>query len=166
MTKWEQWVSELPDLSNVAIPCCLREPGPRETHLHVFYDASKDAYVSAAYLVCRYSDNTASSRLIASKSRVSPIKAVTIPQLELMGAVFSSRLAKNIIKTLTIDRTTLWTDLIMYYIGSVTRAVNLSHLLPIGSAKSTGRQILNGGDTYLENLIQQTYQKGASRHQS
>ena len=34
------------------------------------------------------------------------------------------------------------------------------------SAKSTGQQIRNSGDACLDNLIQQTYQQGASRPQS
>lgn len=110
IAKWRKWISELPELSNVTIPRCLRQPSPSQTCLHVFSDASKEAYASVAYLVCRYPDNTASSRLVASKSRVAPTKVVTIPRLELMGAVLSTRLAKNIAKTLTVDRTIFWSD--------------------------------------------------------
>ena len=50
------------------------------------------------------------SRLIASKCRVSPVKAMTIPRLELMGAILSSRLAQNILKVISVDRTIFWTD--------------------------------------------------------
>lgn len=35
---------------------------------------------------------------------------MTIPQLELMGAVVSSRLAQNILKVISVDRTIFWTD--------------------------------------------------------
>ena len=35
---------------------------------------------------------------------------MTIPRLELMGAVLSSRLAQNILKVITVDRTIFWTD--------------------------------------------------------
>lgn len=35
---------------------------------------------------------------------------MTIPRLELMGAVLSSRLAQNILKVITVDRITFWTD--------------------------------------------------------
>ena len=108
--KWERWVSELPQLSNVAVPRCLRRPNPVDIELHLFSDASNDAFASVAYLVCRYQDSRPSSSLIASKCRVSPVKAMTIPRLELMGAVLSSRLAQNILKVITVDKTTFWTD--------------------------------------------------------
>lgn len=90
--KWEKWVSELPQLSNIAVPHCLCLANPQTTELHLFSDASKAAFASAAYLVCQYQDNTPSTRLVALKSPVSPVKAMTIPRLELMDAVLSSRL--------------------------------------------------------------------------
>lgn len=108
--KWEKWVSELPQLSNVAVPRCLRRAYPENIELHLFSDASNDAFASVAYLVCRYQDSSPSSRLIASKCRVSPVKAMTIPRLELMGAILSSRLAQNILKVISVDRTIFWTD--------------------------------------------------------
>ena len=108
--KWEKWVSELPQLSNVAVPRCVRRAYPESIDLHLFSDASNDAFASVAYLVCRYQDSSPTSRLIASKCRVSPVKAMTIPRLELMGAVLSSRLAQNILKVITADRTIFWTD--------------------------------------------------------
>lgn len=85
-------------------------PHPTEVELHVFSDASKDAYAAAAYLVCQYENNPTSCHLITSKSRVAPLKAMTIPRLELMGAVLATRLANSILKTLTVDKTSFWTD--------------------------------------------------------
>lgn len=52
--KWEKWVSELPELSDIAVPCCLRLVNPQTTELHLLSDASKVAFASAADLVCRY----------------------------------------------------------------------------------------------------------------
>ena len=108
--KWKTWISEFPELSAFQIPRCLRAANPTDLQLHVFSDASKDTYASAAYLVCHYEENTTTSCLIASKSRLSPLKAMTIPRLELMGAVLSARLAKNVLKVLTVLKTTYWSD--------------------------------------------------------
>lgn len=99
--KWEKWVSELPELSDIAVPCCLRLVNPQTTELHLLSDASKVAFASSADLVCRYQDNTPSSHLVASKSRVSPVKAMTIPRLEL---------AQNVLKVISVDRVVFWTD--------------------------------------------------------
>ncbi len=103
--KWETWVSELQDLSHVAIPRCLRLPNPESVDLHLFSDASKDAFASVAYLVCHYPSSPSLCR-----ARVSPLKVVTIPRLELMGAILSSRLAKSVLTVLTVDRMIYWTD--------------------------------------------------------
>ena len=89
---------EIPQLSDVAVPCCLRLANPQTTELHLFSDASKEGFASVGYLVFWYKDNNPSSLLIASKSCVSQVKAMTIPRLELMGAVLSSHLAQNILR--------------------------------------------------------------------
>ena len=46
--KWEKWVSELPQLSDIAVPRCLRLANPQTTELHPFSDGSKDAFASVA----------------------------------------------------------------------------------------------------------------------
>ena len=102
--KWEKWVSELPQLSNVAIPR-LHRAYPVNIELHLFSDASNETFTSVANLVCQYQASSPSSLLMASKCRVSPVKAMTIPRLELMGAVLSSLLAQNILKVISVDRT-------------------------------------------------------------
>ena len=76
-------MSELPQLSNIAVLLCLHLANSQTTELHLFSDASKVAFASAAYLVCRYPDNSPLSHLVASKSRVSLVKEMTIPRLEL-----------------------------------------------------------------------------------
>ena len=121
--KWKKRVSELRELSQVTIPRSLRLPSPSQSRLHVFSDASKEAYATVAYLVCRYSDESTTSRIVASKSRVAPTKAVTIPRLELMGAVLSTRLAKNISKTLEVGEPIFWTDStnVLYWIRNDSR---------------------------------------------
>ena len=108
--KWERWLSELPHLSKVEIPRCLRKANPEKIELHLFSDASNAAYATVAYLVCHYTDYPISSCLIASKCRVAPVKTMTIPRLELMGAILSVRLAQTILKVLTVDRVLFWTD--------------------------------------------------------
>ncbi|XP_070577615.1 uncharacterized protein [Ptychodera flava] len=77
--------------------------------LHVFGDASTKAYGAVAYL--RHEQNTA---LIMSKTRVAPIKTVTLPRLELMATLIAARLAKfireSLAKLVNITRCVLWSD--------------------------------------------------------
>ncbi len=123
--KWTQWASELVKLSYVQIPQCLRRANPKAIYLHIFSDSSEKAYATVAYLVCHYdADDAVTSCIIMSKSRVSPIKAVAIPRLELMGAVLSTRLAKNILKVLpNVVGTTFWRDStnVLHWIRSESR---------------------------------------------
>ena len=104
--KWKAWSGELTNLSSFQVPRCLRRPNPKDTQLHVFSDASRGAYSAVAYLLCKYEGSDPTCRLIASKNRVSPVKAVTIPRLELMGGVLSARLATSPRKLITGNATT------------------------------------------------------------
>ena len=56
-------------------------------------DASECAYAAVMYLRTVYVDGTVSISLIASKTRVSPVKKQSIPRLELLGALILARLA-------------------------------------------------------------------------
>ncbi|XP_064463406.1 uncharacterized protein LOC135374344 [Ornithodoros turicata] len=55
--------------------------------LHVFTDASPLAYGACAYLVAEDNDRQVSVNLVFAKSRVPPLKKLTLPRLELMGAI-------------------------------------------------------------------------------
>ena len=45
--------------------------------------------------------------LVASKSRVAPLKKITLPRLELIGAVIAARPGNTLIKALQLDKTQL-----------------------------------------------------------
>ena len=83
-----------------------------EIQIHGFADSSLKAYGACLYLRTLYSDKTVSCNLICSKSRVAPIKIVSLPRLELCGVVLLSKLTHKIISifTLKIDSVNLCTD--------------------------------------------------------
>ena len=63
-----------------------------EVALHAFGDASERGYGACVYLVVRFSDGSLTSSLVTSKARVAPVKKVTLPRLELLGALLCARL--------------------------------------------------------------------------
>ncbi|GFY74407.1 hypothetical protein TNIN_385591 [Trichonephila inaurata madagascariensis] len=50
-------------------------------------DASKSAHGGVVYMHCVKEDGTTTTKLIASKSRVAPIKFISIPRLELSACL-------------------------------------------------------------------------------
>ena len=83
-----------------------------ETQLHVFSDASEVAFGSVAYIRYKFEDNTFDTSLVMAKTKLAPIKTISLPRLELCGAVTAVRLYKAIIKDIRveIDRVYFWTD--------------------------------------------------------
>lgn len=80
--------------------------------IHGFCDASTKAYAAVAYLRVVSSSGEVHTGIIAAKARVAPIKPVSLPRLELCGAVILSRLLKQIQEATRIPATQIyaWTD--------------------------------------------------------
>ena len=113
-TKWEWWFNELAKLQQIKVPRCLKESTRAilEISLHTFTDASQKAYTANVYARHEYEDGTVSCRLITSKTRLAPLKAMSIPRLELMGALIGVRLTRQVCESMEIDSksTTFWID--------------------------------------------------------
>ncbi|GFS91899.1 uncharacterized protein TNCV_1930791 [Trichonephila clavipes] len=92
--------------------------------LHGFADASSLAYAAAIY--CRQKRNgKIKIQLLVSKTKVAPVKQVSIPRLELCGAHLLSKLFKSILRTLkhyTFD-VFAWTDskIVLSWLSSYPR---------------------------------------------
>ncbi|GFV95335.1 DUF5641 domain-containing protein [Trichonephila clavipes] len=97
--KWLIWCKELPLLDHLRIPRLILDSTNDEVcdliEIHIFCDASKLAYGAAAYVKVR-KQNEVLVNLITSKTRVAPLKAVTLPRLELLGALVAARLSSRV----------------------------------------------------------------------
>ena len=112
--EWIKWFQELNDLELVKIPRCLKDPVAKvvELSIHTFTDASESAYAAVVYACHVYESGEVTVRLIASKSRLAPLKAVSIPRLELLGALIGTRLTKQVCTALKVSshEVTYWVD--------------------------------------------------------
>ena len=96
---WNNLFQEMSFLDSLYFERCLT-PGSaiEEPILCTFSDASMEAFGACSYVRWKLQDGSFDVRLIAAKSRVAPFKPLTIPRLELQGAVLASRLYKSIVE--------------------------------------------------------------------
>ena len=86
------------ELDGIGFKRCLVPPEADELpSLCVFADASQEAFGACAYIHQETKENTYEATFAEAKSRVAPLKQLTIPRLELQTAVLASRLAKCIL---------------------------------------------------------------------
>jgi len=80
--------------------------------LHIFCDASERAYEACVYGCTQLTDKTFVAHLMYSKSRVAPLKSVTLPRLESNAAHLAAKLFHSIKGVLTgkIKNVRFWTD--------------------------------------------------------
>eukprot|EP00795_Rhopilema_esculentum_P003689 gene3689-14952_t len=108
-SKIQSWYSELHELSNLSVPRCLhtgKHKDVQSMQLHVFSDASEEAYGAVIYARYVYVDHAATTNIVAAKSRVAPLAAMSIPRMELMGAVTGLRLAVSVANAMQVVEST------------------------------------------------------------
>ncbi|XP_062703794.1 uncharacterized protein LOC134286224 [Aedes albopictus] len=113
--KWLVWLRFLPRVADIKIPRCYRTVTSAEegtiVQMHTFVDASENGFAAVVYL--RFQEgNTVECTLAGAKTRVAPLKFLSIPRSELQAAVIGTRLADSIQESLSIkvQRRFFWTD--------------------------------------------------------
>ena len=108
----QEWMDEFDSMTSIKNPRCLI-PSTNGTHqLHTFTDASKSAIAAIVYLRTTNADGSSTSRYVISKTKVAPIKQLSIPKLELEAATLGAELAGSCESkmTTTISSKHFWTD--------------------------------------------------------
>ena len=108
-----KWREELPLLSSIRLPrCYFREEPTLTVQLHGFCDSSECAYAAVVYIRATYSHLPPSCQLVVAKSRVAPLKKLTIPRLELCGAALLAELMETTMATLEVPLSDVyaWSD--------------------------------------------------------
>jgi len=85
---------------------------PAHAELHGFSDASTKAYGAAVYIRLLPRNGPVTASLLIAKSKVAPIKTLSVPRLELSGAVLLSRLMSVVRSNLQLStlQCHCWTD--------------------------------------------------------
>ncbi|XP_028412945.1 uncharacterized protein LOC114535824 [Dendronephthya gigantea] len=130
--QWERWRKELHCLNELSIPRCYKPVDFGEVtsaELHHFSDTSTVGYSQCSYLRLKNAQCKIHCSLVMGKARVTPVKPITIPRLELTAAVVSVKVSEVIKEELeySITKELFWTDsqIILGYIGNDTKTFHV-----------------------------------------
>ena len=108
---WKLFQSNFIGINNIKIPRWIGFTSQAKIEFHGFSDASERAYAAALYIRVEYR-NRVDVHLISSKTKVAPIKTLSIPRLELCGALLLAEMIDSIPPRLDVSTYSVycWTD--------------------------------------------------------
>jgi hypothetical protein len=96
LNQWMDMYLRLSQVNEIAVARLVLAKGqPTEIQLHGFCDFSEKAYGACLYLRSVNKQREVTTKLLCSKSRVVPVKKVTLPRLELCGALLLAQLIQK-----------------------------------------------------------------------
>ncbi|CAC5375223.1 unnamed protein product [Mytilus coruscus] len=106
----QQWFSVISVVSQKQVRSVESHRSSRS--LHQFSDASESGYGTVTYLRLENAFGEIHCSFVMGKARVTPLKTITVPRLELTAATVAVRTNKMLLNELeiTIDRCIFWTD--------------------------------------------------------
>ena len=126
--EWLKWKNNLLTSGNVTVPRCYKPKDFRKNityNLHHFSDASESGYGQASYLRMENENGDIHCCLIFRKSRVAPMKYVSVLRLELTAVTFSVKISIMLKEELDIHITSesFWADsqVVSGYINNESR---------------------------------------------
>lgn len=99
---WVTYYSQLSEINSIKIPRLVIVHNATETQLHGFCDASEKAYAATVYVRSKGQNGTIQVHLLCAKSRVAPLKSLSLPRLELCGALLLAKLMTSVCSALTV----------------------------------------------------------------
>lgn len=111
--EWQVFKVQLPSLSSVLVPRrMVREFTTLE--LHGFCDASERGFCAVIYLRTLDDNGACNVRLVCAKSKVAPLRKLSVPRLELLAAVLLADLVASVVDALkpflVVDQIFAWSD--------------------------------------------------------
>ncbi|XP_075155812.1 uncharacterized protein LOC142229153 [Haematobia irritans] len=111
LTRWKTFQAHYLSINSIRIPRWFGYTPDCNIQFHGFCDASEKAYAAVLYVRVESNDSVSTS-LVSSKTRVAPIKTLSIPRLELCGATLLAEMIDNILSQLSLASYSVhcWTD--------------------------------------------------------
>ncbi|XP_075150882.1 uncharacterized protein LOC142224991 [Haematobia irritans] len=111
LLRWKNFVLTYKDIGLIQIPRWIRYNPQCRVEVHGFCDSSESAYAAAVYASVTVEGKT-SIYLLVAKSRVAPIKKLSLPRLELCGALLLSEVLQAVLPQFKVPNNSvyLWSD--------------------------------------------------------
>ncbi|XP_062557315.1 uncharacterized protein LOC134222188 [Armigeres subalbatus] len=110
-TWWKKYRTEIRQLQALQVPRRVLWNTERKCTIHCFCDASQKGYGCCIYMVSPDELGQLHSHLLTSKSRVAPLRGLSIPRLELCAALLGSQLVHSLTSNLNFAVPVMfWTD--------------------------------------------------------
>ncbi|XP_043862615.1 uncharacterized protein LOC122756587 [Drosophila santomea] len=109
--RWQSFLDEYSDLNQIRVPRWIWYQPEVIIEHHGFCDASQRAYGAAIYIRVEMGQRIL-TRLLTAKTRVAPVKTVSLPRLELCGAVLLTEMVTAILQHMPSANSDIrcWTD--------------------------------------------------------
>ncbi|XP_075151010.1 uncharacterized protein LOC142225121 [Haematobia irritans] len=112
LATWKNFLENYPSIERIRIPRWVQYQPGCEVQLHGFCDASEKAYAAAIYIRSETPDGVVQIHLLTAKSKVAPLKTISIPRLELCGAVLLADAIESLMEIFPFPNIKIfcWTD--------------------------------------------------------
>lgn len=131
-SRWLKWKDGVHALAKLTVERCYKPAdfGPVvERELHHFSDASIKGYGQCSYIRLVNDRGDTHCSFVMGKARVTPLKPITIPRLELTAALISTRISEQIKTELQLQNVpeTFWTDskVVLGYLNNDSRRFHI-----------------------------------------
>ena len=105
--KWKVIANDLKAASELSVTRCYFQSSIAQPSIHCFADASLKAYGAVVFIAQQ--DQVS---FVMAKTRVAPLKLLTLPRLELMATLIATRLIRFVLDTLSLQDPPvyIWSD--------------------------------------------------------
>ena len=129
-SQWQEWLTDLSKLQAMKIPRCVC-PNKQivRYEIHNFSDACMSGIGVCSYLRAIDTEQQVTCSLLFAKSRLAPIKQMTIPRLELTAAALAVKVDAMLRREirLPLQPSTFWTDstVVLSYLNNDDKRFNV-----------------------------------------
>ncbi|XP_077975823.1 uncharacterized protein LOC144431922 [Styela clava] len=126
------WIDDLHGIDNLTISRCIKPPNfgvVKVVEMHHFSDACQSGYGQCSYVRLVNENGDSHCTLLMGKSRVAPLKQISIPRMELTAATISARMSRYLREELRYEniKEYFWVDS-MVVLGYVNNPVKRFHV--------------------------------------